>query len=119
MRIQPNRAWIMLAPIDGPRPVPEDAWIKIAEVGAEDWANWSPDGKTLYFTSPTDGYTCLWGQRIAAESHHPLGEPFAVQHFHGGPLYHQGGWSAAGRRIAIMLRDGTENIWMMSRSTAH
>jgi eukaryotic-like serine/threonine-protein kinase len=119
MRIQPNRAWIMLAPIDGPRPVPEDAWIKIAEVGAEDWANWSPDGKTLYFTSPTDGYTCLWGQRIDAESHHPLGEPFAVQHFHGGPLYHQGGWSAAGRRIAIMLRDGTENIWMMSRSTAH
>jgi Tol biopolymer transport system component len=116
VRIQPNRSWIVIAPIDGPRPVPESAWIKITEEAAEDWANWSPDGKTLYFTSARDGHTCLWGQRIDASSHRPIGAAFAVQHFHGRATYRQGGWSAAGGRIAIVLQDGTDNIWMMSRS---
>jgi len=63
-RIQPDHARIAIAPIDGPKPVPESAWITIAEAGAEDWANWSPDGKTLYFTSAKDGHSCLWGQRM-------------------------------------------------------
>ena len=30
-RIQPNRARIAIAPLDGPKPVPEGAWITIAE----------------------------------------------------------------------------------------
>ena len=115
-RTQPNRSIIAIAPLDGPKPVPESAWIKIAEEGAEDWANWSPDGKTLYYMSARDGHTCLWGQRIDASSHRPMGEAFAVQHFHGRASYQQGGWSAAGGRIAVVLVDGTNNIWMMSRS---
>ncbi len=115
-RIDPNRSKIMIAPVDGPKPVPESAWIKIAEEGAEDWANWSPDGKMLYFTSARDGHTCLWGQRIAADSHRPEGEAFAVQHLHGRASYQQGGWSAASGRIAMVLDEGTGSIWMMSRS---
>ena len=114
-RIRPNRAHIMIAPVDGPKPVPERAWIKIAEGASEDWANWSPDGKTLYFTSARDGHFCLWGQRIEASSHRPVGEPFAVQHFHGRVSYQQGGWSAAGGRIAMVLVEDTGNIWLMSR----
>jgi Tol biopolymer transport system component len=115
-RTQPNRSYIMIAPIDGPKPVPEHAWIKIAEAAGEDWANWSPDGKTLYFTSARDGHFCLWGQRIDASSHRPVGEPFAVQHFHGRVSYQQGGWSAVAGRIAMVLVEDTGNIWMMSRS---
>jgi len=115
-RIQPNRAHIMIAPIDRPKPVPERLWIKIAEGAGEDWANWSPDGKTLYFTSARDGHFCLWGQRIETNSHQPMGEPFAVQHFHGRVSYQQGGWSAAAGRIAMVLVEDTGNIWMMSRS---
>jgi Tol biopolymer transport system component/DNA-binding winged helix-turn-helix (wHTH) protein len=115
-RTQPNRAHIMIAPIDGPKPVPERAWIKIAEGAGEDWANWSPDGKTLYFTSARDGHFCLWGQRIEPSSHSPVGDPFAVQHFHGRVSYQQGGWSAAAGRIAMVLVEDTGNIWMMSRS---
>jgi eukaryotic-like serine/threonine-protein kinase len=118
-RIQPNRGRIAIAPIDGPKPVPESAWITIAEVGAEDWADWSPDGKTLYFPSPRDGNNCLWGQRIDASSRRPVGDPFAVQHFHGRVSYQPlGGWSAAGGRIAMVLFEETGNIWMMSRSGA-
>ena len=117
MRLRPDHAWIMIAPLDGPRPIPEERWIKIAEGGPEDWANWSPDGRTLYFTSDMDGHTCLWGQRIDPASRHLVGEPFSVRHLHGRATYAQGGWSAAGDKIVILLRDGTENIWMMSRAT--
>jgi Tol biopolymer transport system component len=116
VRTDPNRARIVIAPLDGPKPVPESAWITIADGGAEDWANWSPDGKTLYFTSPRDGHYCLWGQRIEANSRRPVGEAFAVQHFHGRVSYRQGGWSAAAGRIAMVLAEDTGNIWMMSRS---
>ncbi len=119
VRTQPNHSRIVIAPVDGLKPIPESAWIQIAEEGAEDWANWSNDGKTLYFTSARDGHTCLWAQRIDAISHRPVGEAFAVQHFHGRASYQQGGWSAAGGRIAIVLREDTGNIWMMSRQDTH
>ncbi len=117
-RIQPNRGRIAIAPLDGPKPVPESAWITIAEGGPGVWADWSPDGKVLYFTSERDGHTCLWGQRIEAGSHRPVGEPFAVQHFHGRVSYKQLGswWRVSGGRIAMVLSENTGNIWMMSRS---
>ncbi len=121
-RTGPNRGWIMIAPVpridDGPRPVPESAWIKIAEEGAEDRANWSPDGKTLYFTSTRDGHHCLWGQRIDARSHRPEGKAFAVAHLHGRPSFEGEAWSAAAGKIAMVLAESTGSIWMMSRTGA-
>jgi Tol biopolymer transport system component/DNA-binding winged helix-turn-helix (wHTH) protein len=118
VRTEMNRARIAIAPLDGPKPVPESAWIYIAEAGPNDSSNWSPDGKTLYFISPRDGHRCLWGQRIDPISHHPQGEPFAVQHFHGRLAYRQGEWSAAGGRIVMVLNEDTGNVWMMSREGA-
>jgi Tol biopolymer transport system component len=114
VRVDSNRSWIAIAATNGPRPVPESAWIRIAEGTAEDWANWSTDGRTLYFTSPRDGHYCLWAQRIDTLTHRPKGEPYAVQHFHGRMSYQQGGWSAAGGRIAIVLVEDKGNVWMMS-----
>jgi Tol biopolymer transport system component len=115
-RTGPNRARIAIAPLGGQKPVPESAWIRISEEGAEDWANWSPDGNTLYFTSARDGHTCLWAQRLDPVFHKPSGEAFAVQHLHGRLSYQQDGWSAAGGRIAIVLEESRGNVWMMSRS---
>jgi len=118
VRTEPSRAHIALAPLDGFQTVPENSWIHIADGGPEDWGNWSPDGKTLYFTSMRDGHHCLWGQRIDASSRRPLGEPFALLHIHGRVYYDNGGWSAAGGRIAMVLNEDTGNIWMMSRPGA-
>jgi len=115
VRTAPNRARLAIAPYQGPRPIPESAWINIADAWIEDWANWSPDGRTLYFPSARDGHRCLWGQRIDAVSHRPVGEPFSAWHFHGRAFYQQDGWWTAGRRIAIALRENTGNIWMISR----
>jgi len=116
-RTQPGHAQIMIAPVDGPKPIPESSWIQIAQEKDDDWANWSPDGNTLYFTSARDGHSCLWAQRLDADSHRPVGEAFAVQHFHGRAAYQHGRWAAAGR-IAVVLNERTGNIWMMSRSAA-
>jgi len=114
VRTEPNRGRIAIAPADGPAPVPESAWITIAPSEAEDWANWSPDGKTLYFTSRRDGHFCLWGQRLDARSRCPVGGPFAVLHLHGRVSYRQRGWSAGGGRIAMVLVEDIGNIWLMS-----
>lgn len=118
VRTQVNRARIAIAPLGGSSPVPESAWIYIAEVGPRDSSNWSPDGKTLYFFSPRDGHRCLWGQRIDPISHHPQGAPFAVQHFHGRLAYRDVEWSAGGGRIVMVLNEDSGNIWMMSRQGA-
>ena len=114
-RVGPSRSWIAIAPVDRKKPVPESAWIRISEERPEDWINWSPDGKMLYFTSQRDGHRCLWAQRLDAGSHRPVGAPFAVEHLHGHQFYRVGGWPAAGGRIAMVLNESTGNIWMMSR----
>jgi len=43
------------------RIISESAWVHIVGVGPEDWANWSPDGKTLYFTSMKADITVCGG----------------------------------------------------------
>jgi len=115
-RVKPNKAMIVIAPLDGTHPVAESAWIKISDEGPEDRGAWSPDGKLLYFTSARDGHKCLYAQRIDRTSRRPVGEPFAVQHFHGRPSYDHEGWAAANGRIVFGLVDGRENVWMMSRA---
>jgi Tol biopolymer transport system component len=118
-RIAPTRARILIAPIDGPKPVPESAWIAIADANIEDWADWSPDGRTLYFVSGKDGHNCLWAQRLQAASYQPIGEAFAVQHLHGRVYFWQRGLATGGGRIVMALAETTGNIWMMSRPAAH
>jgi len=73
-RVEPGRGRIAIARIDGRGPILESEWITVSDAGPEDYANWSPDGKTLYFTSGRDGNNCLWGQRIEANSGRPVGE---------------------------------------------
>jgi eukaryotic-like serine/threonine-protein kinase len=121
IRMSPTRARVAIAPLAGPRPIPESAWITVADVWTEDWANWSPDGRTLYFPSERDGHRCLWGRRIDAATHQPVGEPFAAWHFHGRESYSyccSDGWSVAAGRIAIALKQDTGNIWLMARPPA-
>lgn len=118
VRTRTNRGRITIAPLNGPKPIPESDWITIAETGIEDWAEWSPNGETLYYTAAKDGYNCIWGQRLNASSHQPAGAAFAVHHFHGRVSFAHSGWSAAGGRISLALIEMTGNIWLMSRSSS-
>jgi eukaryotic-like serine/threonine-protein kinase len=113
VRISPDVAKIAIAPFTRGKAISEDKWILIANVGLDDYANWSPDGKTLYFSSQKDGNACLWAQRIDSSTGRPIGKDFAVQHFHGRRSFGYGGWMVAGNRIGIALIEKTSNVWTM------
>lgn len=64
----------------------------------------------------SSGRMNIW-QRLDVRSHEPVGNAFAVQHFHGRVSYASGGWSVGGGRIALVLLETSGNIWMMSQSS--
>jgi Tol biopolymer transport system component len=113
-RTDSSHGRIFIAPSDGLKPIADHTWIPVAEVAPDDYASWSPDGSSMYFTSSRDGFTCLWGQRLEAVSHRPEGKAFAVEHFHGRLRMNHKGWSVSDTRIAITLEQKTGCIWMMS-----
>lgn len=45
-------------------------------------AGWSLDSTLLYLLLDTDGFRCIWGQRIDPQTGALVGKPFAVRHFH-------------------------------------
>lgn len=114
-RTTSHSAQLIIAPYHDGKGSREADWIKIADVTAEDWANWSPDGKTLYFTSPRDDHYCLWGQRLDPATHRPAGEPFSLLHLHSHFRYlPNNGWSISDHSVALVLNDDTGTIWMTS-----
>jgi eukaryotic-like serine/threonine-protein kinase len=132
-RFSPDDRWIaftsptgtftrrtFVAPFRGAVPIPESQWIlAIDGQRLERQVSWSPDGGLLYFHSERDGNRCLWAQRLHPHTKRPLGEPFAVQHFHGvqGSMTTGIGDPGAispslGRDIVVFtLGEKTGNIW--------
>jgi Tol biopolymer transport system component len=65
------------------RPPARESWILIDEpVGTGRPAGWSLDSRTVYLVFDTDGFRCLWGQRLTASGGLD-GVPVPVRHFHG------------------------------------
>ncbi len=72
-----------MARIDGNLPVPPERWIAVTDGNSLDKdAVWAPGGALLYFLSERDGFRCIWARKLDPATKAPLGEPFAVQHFH-------------------------------------
>jgi len=62
-------------------------WIPIT--GPSEWSDrprWSGDGKTLFYLSDRDGFSCLWGQHFDPVAGQTVGPPFAVMHYHNARL---------------------------------
>jgi serine/threonine protein kinase len=58
-------------------------WIPISgESEFSDRPQWSGDGKTIFYLSNRDGFSCIWGQHIDPTSAKPISAPFAVMHYH-------------------------------------
>ncbi len=115
---------VMIAPIPAHGAVADRDWIEIvpSEIDVRP-CGWSPDGGLLYFVSSRDGTRCLYAQRIDRSTGGPLGEPFAVRHFHGtrntwagqaGVLSTGPGNAIRGGYFFYDIGTYAANIWMMT-----
>jgi DNA-binding winged helix-turn-helix (wHTH) protein/Tol biopolymer transport system component len=111
---------IMIAPVRHGSAAGEAEWIAVTDGRyGDDKPQFSADGNTLYFTSTRDGYLCIWAQRLDPATKHPLGAPFAFEHFHNSAgrsgKFHQitSDLSVARDKIMINLPQmNTGDIWM-------
>jgi len=112
-------AQIMIAPVRHGAAAGEAEWIAITDGRySDDKPQFSPDGNTIYFTSTRDGYLCIWAQRLEPVSKHPVGPPFAYEHFHNAQgraaafVQKRSDLSVARDKILINLPEEHSDIWM-------
>jgi len=94
------------------------AWIPIGDKrGSNDRARWSGDGKTIFYRSTLDGFSCVWAQRFDPRSGRTKSRPFAVMHFHNTRLSPQTvtpqsfDLSAFGDSIYLNLGEISVSVW--------
>jgi serine/threonine protein kinase len=97
----------------------EGKWIPITEASeSSDRPRWSGDGRTIYYLSTRDGFSCLWGQTFNPEAGETSGPPFAVMHYHNrrnsidvvAPRSFN--LSVAGDSIYFNLGESSSSIWI-------
>ena len=82
-RVRGTSGKTLVVRLTSDRPVPADSVEAIEEPTTTGRpAGWSPDSRVVYLLLDTDGFRCLWGQRIDPETGTPVGKPFAARHFH-------------------------------------
>ena len=60
-------------------------WIPIPDPGVSpDHPRWSGDGRTIIYTSNSDGFLCVYGWAFSPEREQVIGRPFPIAHFHNG-----------------------------------
>lgn len=113
---EPN-APIKVAPLRDGHAAPEAEWITIGEYpGRNSRPWWSPDGNLIYFLSLKDQFPDIWAQKLDPATKRPVGEAFAVMHFHdlrripdlGGAPFGPG---IGANELIFALMDMSANIW--------
>jgi hypothetical protein len=83
LRNATSSAQIWIVPVGAERPVPQTGWIAVTGGDAlERDPAWSPDGRFVYFISERDGFRCVWARQLDPATKRPIGDAFAVRHFH-------------------------------------
>jgi Tol biopolymer transport system component/tRNA A-37 threonylcarbamoyl transferase component Bud32 len=83
-RFSPDGAWVSY--VAGERifvsPFPAGGPGTAASATPGAYAEWDPDGRSLYFLSKADGFVCLWNQPLDPLRKTASGPARAVRHFH-------------------------------------
>jgi hypothetical protein len=93
--------------------------IPITDAGeGSDQAHWSGDGKTVFYLSKRDGFSCIWGRSFDPRSGKLRGPAFAVVHYHNPGtsidlvVPESFNLSVAGDSIFFNLGEYTSSIWI-------
>jgi Tol biopolymer transport system component len=111
----PGSSPSFIAPVRDGGPAPESEWIPIANSRWLCRFLWSPDGGLLYYLSRSDGFDCIWAQRLDRVTKRPLGQPFAVHHIHDvryGLIAGQFGAALTNDTLYFSLEERTGNLWL-------
>ncbi len=110
---------ILIAPVRNGSPARQSGWIAVTDgQHMDDKPQFSPDGNTVYFTSTRDRFLCIWAQRLDPKTKHPVGPPFAYEHFHNAAgrasawFVNQSDLSVARDKMLINLLQIHSDIWM-------
>lgn len=110
---------IFAAPVLPDRSVTEADFIPVTKAEGTDYLPAiAPDGKSIVFLSPRDGFHCIWGQKIDGTTHRPIGQAFPISHAHtarNSPAYVGGGMRrlSVGRdKVVFTMAERTGNIWI-------
>jgi serine/threonine protein kinase/Tol biopolymer transport system component len=119
-QVRPREFWsgaeqIVVARLDGTLPIEPERWVAVTGLDHFD-ANprWSSDGEMLYFNSHRDGAICLWAVRLDPRTKKPVGEPYAVRHFHKNEVKHAPYpmYSLGIDRIVMASTQAQGSLWM-------
>ena len=62
---------------------PVGPWVPISEESAfSEKPQWSGDGKTIFYVSDRDGFSCIWEKRFDSASQSSMAPAVAVMHYH-------------------------------------
>ena len=114
-----------VAPVTPGHPVLQEEWAEVQEPTTTGRpTGWSLDSGIVYLLLDSDGFRCLWGQRIDPTTGALIGTPFAARHFHTGSMRVLGEGSASGFGTSYgnpITEDGfmyeglkvTGNVWRL------
>jgi Tol biopolymer transport system component len=84
----------------------------------EDKPRWSPDGRTIYFTSTRAGFVNVWGRRFDPVGGVPIADPFSVTNFQTPsrmllPQIRQLHIALVHKHLILPLKDVSSSIWVL------
>jgi Tol biopolymer transport system component/DNA-binding winged helix-turn-helix (wHTH) protein len=127
-RLSPEGRWIVFEAVaKTPKldsalyviPVAGGTWTRITDGRHwDDKPRWSPDGRTIYFVSGTDGFFNVWGIRFDPAIGKPVGQPFEVSKFDRPRLMiprwiPSVGFSLTRDKFVLTMAQETGNIWVL------
>jgi len=127
-RLSPNGRWIVFSAVmNSPQfesalyviPVAGGAWTRITDGRHwDDKPRWSPDGRTIYFVSGSDGFFNVWGIRFDPATGKPVGQPFKLSKFDRPRLMIPRwippvGFSLTQDKFALTMAQESGNIWVL------
>ncbi len=121
VRMSADQSQIVVAPLQNGIAAPPNEWITVvASPGWNDKPRWSADGRFIYFYSTTDGFQCIWRQRLDPSGLRPIDGPLAVLHLHDPEFslkeVSRGAFNLSVARNLMVLNIATSkaNIWATS-----